>query len=437
MSEDPSRPSASGTASSAAAMLNQPIVIDCGSASMKAGFAGGTKPKVVVGTKVGTAKHQRVMPGGALEGEELLTSGKQRGRRLGSGAGGGGSAGGVTSYFVGRKLDEHRGAFLLEYPMERGSVVDGGWDAMELLWEHIYSKNNLNAKMDEHPVLLTESPHNPSSHREQLAEVFFETFRAPALFVAPPAVLSLYASGRTTGVVLDVGEGVTHCIPVYEGYALPHSIVRSDLAGGDVTKRLQLLLRKSGLAFSTTAEADFVSTMKEEVCYVSNRPTKDVSDFDTGGESGGGGASNANVAKAQYQLPDGEVIDISNERHRSSEVLFQPQLIGSEAKPIHDVLMSSILQSDMDLRSTLFSNIVLSGGSTLLPGLGDRLLYEVRARAPERTRIRISAPLKECILLGAVEVSWLVWQRLRICGLGRASMKSMEAIFCIAVRCNW
>jgi centractin len=132
--------------------------------------------------------------------------------------------------------------------------------------------------------------------------------------------------------------------------------------------------------------------MKEEVCYVSNRPTKDVSDFDTGGESGGGGASNANVAKAQYQLPDGEVIDISNERHRSSEVLFQPQLIGSEAKPIHDVLMSSILQSDMDLRSTLFSNIVLSGGSTLLPGLGDRLLYEVRARAPERTRIRISAP---------------------------------------------
>lgn len=411
------------------------------------------------------------MPGGALEGEELLTSGKQRGRRLGSGAGGGGSAGGVTSYFVGRKLDEHRGAFLLEYPMERGSVVDGGWDAMELLWEvsvgcsvllgvvvlgwcwgrchvqramprclvwielhhctishfwscqwchhcllivfilslpmhnqqlylthnhrqlqHIYSKNNLNAKMDEHPVLLTESPHNPSSHREQLAEVFFETFRAPALFVAPPAVLSLYASGRTTGVVLDVGDGVTHCIPVYEGYALPHSIVRSDLAGGDVTKRLQLLLRKSGLAFSTTAETDFLSTMKEEVCYVSNRPTKDVSDFDTGGESGGGGASNANVAKAQYQLPDGEVIDISNERHRSSEVLFQPQLIGSEAKPIHDVLMSSILQSDMDLRSTLFSNIVLSGGSTLLPGLGDRLLYEVRARAPERTRIRISAP---------------------------------------------
>lgn len=348
-----------------------------------------------MGTKVGRAKHQRVMPGGALEGEE------QRTRRSGisiSGGGGGKqtSSSGITSYFIGNKLDEHRGAFLLEHPMERGSVVDGGWDAMELLWEHIYSKSNLNARMEEHPVLLTESPHNPTAHREQLAEIFFETFRVPALFVAPPAVLSLYASGRTTGVVLDVGEGVTHCIPVYEGYALPHSIVRSDLGGTDVTKRLQLLLRKSGLAFSTTAEVDFVSRMKEEVCYVSNVPTNEESDYDMGGNNnntGGSGATAASAsAKAQYQLPDGQVVNISNERHRASEVLFQPSLIGSEERPIDDVLMTSILQSDMDLRSTLYSNIVLAGGSSLLPGLGDRLLYEVRQRAPERTRIRISAP---------------------------------------------
>jgi centractin len=326
------------------------------------------------------------MPGGALEGEEKKSSSSKS------------SSSGITSYFVGNKLDEHRGAFLLEHPMERGAVVEGGWDAMELLWEHVYSKSNLNARMEEHPVLLTEAPHNPTSQREQLAEIFFETFRVPALFVAPPAVLSLYASGRTTGVVLDVGEGVTHCIPVYEGYALPHSIVRSDLGGIDVTKRLQLLLRKSGLAFSTTAEADFVSTMKEEVCYVSNVPTNEESDYDMSGgissnnNNNAGGGANTAAAKAQYQLPDGQVVTISNERHRASEVLFQPSLIGSEERPIHDVLMTSILQSDMDLRSTLFSNIVLSGGSTLLPGLGDRLLYELRQRAPERTRIRISAP---------------------------------------------
>lgn len=340
------------------------------------------------------------MPGGGLEGEEQRTRSSGVGTKKSRSTTTTSSSGsGITSYFVGQTLDQHRGAFLLEHPMERGSIVDGGWDAMELLWEHVYSKQNLNAKMEEHPVLLTEAPHNPSSQREVLAEIFFETFRVPALFVAPPAVLSLYASGRTTGVVLDVGEGVTHCIPVYEGYALPHSIVRSDLGGVDVTRRLQLLLRKSGLAFSTTAEVDFVSRMKEEVCYVSNVPTNDESDYDMGGgnnsssTAAGGGASNTGAAaKAQYQLPDGQVVTISNERHRASEVLFQPSLIGSEELPIHDVLMTSIRQSDMDLRSTLFSNIVLSGGSTLLPGLGDRLLYEVRQRAPERTRIRISAP---------------------------------------------
>eukprot|EP00804_Cyclotella_cryptica_P026458 CCRYP_008113-RC/>CCRYP_008113-RC protein AED:0.36 eAED:0.36 QI:0/0.5/0.66/1/1/1/3/196/402 len=354
---DPSKAAAAAASSSGGAMLNQPIVI--------------------CGTRVGTAKHLRIMPGGALEGEERLTSGKHSRAK---------PSGGVTSYFVGKTLDDHRGAFLLESPVERGSVVEGGWDAMELLFEHIYSKPNLNAKLDEHPLLLTEPPHNPTAHREHLAQIFFETFRSPALFIAPPAVLSLYASGRTTGVVLDVGHGVTHCIPVYEGYALPHSIVRSDLGGTDVDDRLKLLLRKGGLALETTAEKEFCRTMKEEVCYVSNVPTA--------GEENVTSSSNATSAasKAQYQLPDGQVIHISNERHLSPELLFQPSLIGSECHPVHDVLLTSILKSDLDLRSTLFSNIVLSGGSTLLPGFGDRLLYEVRSRAPERTRIRISAP---------------------------------------------
>jgi len=255
------------------------------------------------------------------------------------------------------------------------------------LVQHIYSKQNLNAKMDEHPVLLTEPPLNPTSHREQMAQIFFETYRAPALFVAPPAVLSLYASGRTTGVVLDVGHGVTHCIPVYEGYALPHSIVRSDVAGADVSSRLQALLRKSGLALGTTAETDFVHTMKEQVCYVNGVPVV-VGGAESDPRVGGG----SDPARAQYQLPDGQVVDLSTERYHSSEVLFNPSLIGSEEKSIQDVLLTSINRSDMDLRSTLYSNIVLSGGSTLTPGLGDRLLSEIRSKAPERTRIRINAP---------------------------------------------
>ncbi len=312
----------------------------------------------------------RIMPGGALEQEMQ------------------GTGSGPTSTFVGSKLDEHRGAFILDYPMDKGYVQDGSWDDMDKIFEHIYSKQNLNAKMDEHPVLLTESPLNPGTNREQLAELFFETYRAPAIFFSPPAVLSLYASGRATGVVLDVGEGVTHCVPVYEGYALPHSITRSDVAGRDVSKHLQLLLRKSGLAFTTTAESDLVKTMKEELCYVRQN---------TKGEGGISAAAKSNApsgddAKVVYQLPDGQTVNVSSERHQAPELLFNPSLIGSEELGVASTLVDSIMKSDLDLRQTLFSQIVLAGGSTCTPGFGDRLLSETRAKAPTHTRIRISAP---------------------------------------------
>ena len=256
---------------------------------------------------------------------------------------------------------------------------------MELLLSHIYSPANLNAKTEEHPLLLTESPHNDASHRRQLAELMFESFRTPALFLAPPAVLSLYASGRTTGIVLDVGHGSTHCIPVYEGYALPHSIVRSDIGGVDVDERLKLLLRRGGLALETTAEFEFCHRMKEEVCYLNSQPER------IGSSTLATASAASSAPTVPYQLPDGQVIQISNER-TAPELLFNPSLIGSEALPIHDVLLSSISKSDLELRSTFYSNIVLAGGTTFTPGFGDRLLHEVRARAPERTRIRISAP---------------------------------------------
>lgn len=104
----------------------------------------------------------------------------------------------------------------------------------------------------QHPVLLTEAPLNPRRNREKSAEIFFETFNSPAFFVSAQAILALYASGRTTGVVLDSGDGVTHAVPVYEGFALPHAITRSDVAGREVTQYLSLLLRRIGHVFHTS-----------------------------------------------------------------------------------------------------------------------------------------------------------------------------------------
>jgi centractin len=240
---------------------------------------------------------------------------------------------------------------------------------MEALWDHVYTgRDNLNASSDQHPVLLTEAPLNPLTNRENTAEIFFENFRVPAIYFAPQAILSLYASGRTTGVVIDVGEGVTHAVPVYEGFALPHSITRSDIAGRDITHQLQLLLRRSGLAFTTTAETQLVSSSAESSDPAKTLPT------------------------TTYQLPDGQIIHLGKERFRAPEVIFRPELIGSEELGVADALVNSIKKSDIDLRSVLYEQIVLAGGSTLFPGFGDRLLYEVRQRAPAHTRIRISAP---------------------------------------------
>jgi centractin len=204
-------------------------------------------------------------------------------------------------------------------------------------------------------------------------------------------------------VVLDVGEGVTHCVPVYEGYALTHSIVRSDVAGRDVTRRMQLLLRRSGLAFTTTAESDLVKKMKEELCFVQQVSSQTTTTTTTTGTTiqeqrnvGGGGGNKSGMdermVKVTYQLPDGQTVQVSEERYMAPEVLFQPSLMGSEEIGVANALVDSIMKSDLDLRPTLFSQIVLAGGSTCLSGFGDRLLSEVRMRCPVHTRIRISAP---------------------------------------------
>eukprot|EP00002_Diphylleia_rotans_P017892 TRINITY_DN3472_c0_g3_i2.p1 TRINITY_DN3472_c0_g3~~TRINITY_DN3472_c0_g3_i2.p1 ORF type:complete len:245 (+),score=57.41 TRINITY_DN3472_c0_g3_i2:201-935(+) len=201
------------------------------------------------------------------------------------------------------------------------------------------------------------------------------------MYIAMQAVLSLYASGKTTGVVLDSGDGVTHCVPIYEGFTMPFCITRLDLAGRDVTEHLQLLLRRSGSNFTTSAEKEIVRTIKEQVCYVAPG-IKSERDFALSTESN----------TTDYILPDGKKIKVGNERHQAPEILFQPSLCGRECMGVHEALTSTIQKADLDIRKTLYSNITLSGGSTLFQGYGDRLLHEVRKLAPEDIKIRISAP---------------------------------------------
>ena len=159
----------------------------------------------------------------------------------------------------------------------------------------------------QHPVLLTEPPLNPRANRDTAAQILFETFNVPALYTSIQAVLSLYASGRTTGVVLDSGDGVSHAVPVYQGFTVPNSIRRIDVAGRDVTEYLQTLLRKTGYVFHTSAEKEVVRHIKESVSYVALDPKKEEKEW---------AAAKLEQSKvAQYVLPDGNKLKVRKFRN--------------------------------------------------------------------------------------------------------------------------
>jgi actin-related protein len=209
----------------------------------------------------------------------------------------------------------------------------------------------------------------------------FETFNVPAFYVAIQAVLSLYASGRTTGIVVDSGDGVTHTVPIYEGYALPHAILRIDLAGRAITDWLSKIIMELGMTFSSSAEREIVRDIKEKLSYVALDYEAELTKYKE---------SAAN--DKPYELPDGNVITIQTQRFRAPELLFKPSFIGMEVSGIHELTFKSIMKCDIDVRKDLYGNIVMSGGTTMFPGIPERLSKEVTALAPSTMKIKVVAP---------------------------------------------
>jgi actin, other eukaryote len=342
-------PSAAAAAAHEFAADKTAVVLDNGSGLLKCGYAGEELPRAVFPAIVGRPKFQGVMIGM-----------------------------GNRDKFVGDEAQSKRGILSIKYPIEHGIVTN--WDDLETLWAHAIF-NELRIDPTELPFLLTEAPFNPKKNREKMVEIIFEKFNVPATYVAVQAVLALYASGRTTGVVLDIGDGVSHTVPIYEGFALPHAMMRMDLAGRDVTSSLQRLLTERGHHFASSAEQEIVREIKEQFAYVALNYAAEIERA----------KKDANM-ESFFTMPDGQIVTFSDQAFRCAESLFQPSLVGRDEQGIHSMLHQTVQKCDIDLRRDLYSNIVLSGGTTMLPNLPERLHAELVRMAPNDTKVKVVAP---------------------------------------------
>jgi actin len=289
-----------------------PIVCDNGSGVVKAGIAGEDAPRCIFPSIVGRPKNPGVIIGVEAKDE-----------------------------YLGEEAQQKRGVLKITYPIEHGIVKD--WDDMEKIWNHTFYVE-LRVSPDEHPIMLTEAPLNPKINREKMTQIMFETFSVPAMYVAIQATMSLYSAGRTTGLVCDAGDGVTHTVPIYEGFSIPHAVQRIQLAGRDLTDFLVKLMTERGHSFTSSAEREIVRDMKEKTAFI-------AIDFEACMKE----AQESSKYEKNYELPDGRVISIGSERFRCPELLFKPlELGGKEMDSIQDLTFKSIQECDVDVRRDLY-----------------------------------------------------------------------------------
>lgn len=321
-------------------MSLKPLVVDNGTGFVKCGYGGDNFPEHIFPSMIGRP---------LMRYEEEFKDVK------------------LQDIMVGDECAEHRAMLETSYPVENGIVKD--WAGMRHVYDYtFYNKMKLtSSQLKDQKILLTEPPMNPLNNQKRMYEEMFEHYEFGAAKVNIQAMLVLYAQGLLSGVVVDAGDGVTHIVPVYEGVVPPTLIKRLNVAGRHITRYLIKLLQLRGYAFNRTADFETVRQIKEQLCYVGY-------DLDVEKKL----ALETTTLVQSYTLPDGRVIKVAQERYEAPEVLFQPHLLEMEDKGLHEMLFNMIQEADIDLRPSFYQHIVLSGGSTMYPGLPSRLEKEMK-----------------------------------------------------------
>lgn len=328
---------------------NSAIIFDNGSGLFKAGFSEDFAPFVAFPTIVGKAKNQNLMIG--MDQKE---------------------------FYVGNEAASKMNLLQISNPIVRGVIED--WTKMEQIWQHTY-ENELVVDAQEHPVLVTQQPLMPMKYNEKLAETYFETFHVENFYSAITGVLALYASGKTTGIVLESGEGITHSIPIFEGFAIPYATIKLDIGGSDLTKYIVNLFKENGVNIAESAYEENFKQIKEKKCFVSYDFDSSVKEFQKNKSRDYGGT-----------LPDGTEVYITDQAFKCPEILFQPNKIDKDIYGIHEAIYQSIQKCNNSIRRDLYNSILLSGGNTMFSGINNRLFKEISALAPSTMPIKTKAP---------------------------------------------
>ncbi|XP_021278805.1 actin-related protein 4 [Herrania umbratica] len=382
------------------------IVIDLGSHTCKAGYAGEDAPKAVFPSVVGSIDQMDADDDNENNDSKTnnnnVDSNKPRGKR--------------RLYVGSQALGFRRDHMEVLSPLKDGVVVD--WDIVDSIWDHAF-KECLLIDPKEHPMLLAEPSFNTQQQRERTAELMFEKYKVPALFLAKNAVLTSFASGRATSVVVDSGGGSTTVAPVHDGYVLQKAVSSSPIGGEFLTDCLMKSLESKGIVIKPrysfkrkeiqlgvfqTVDIDFPNTTESYKLYSQRVIVSDIKECvcrapDTPYDE----SAYSNIPMTPYELPDGQTIEIGADRFKIPDVLFNPSLaqtipgmnnfaeIAPSFRGLPQMVIESINRCDVDIRKELFGSILLAGGTASMQQLKERLEKDLLEESPQAARVKVLA----------------------------------------------
>ncbi|CAN0916048.1 Actin-related protein 4 [Linum grandiflorum] len=384
------------------------IVIDLGSHTCKAGYAGEDAPKAVFPSVVGAIDQMEIddntngEKNSAVDSKTGLKDSERKGNR--------------KLYVGSQSLGFRRDHMEVLSPIKDGVVVD--WDIVDSIWDHAF-RECLLVDPKEHPMLLAEPSSNSQQQRERTVELMFEKYNVPALFLAKNAVLTSFASGRATALVVDSGGGSTTVAPVHDGYVLQKAVTSCPIGGEFLSDCLLKSLESKGVVIKPrysfkrketrpgefqAVDVDFPNTTESYRLYSQRVIASDIKECvcrapDTPYDE----ASYSNIPMTPYELPDGQTIEIGADRFKIPDILFNPSLaqtipgiesfaeVAPNVRGLPQMVIDSITRCDVDIRRELFGSILLSGGTASMQQLKERLEKDLAEESPQSARVKVLA----------------------------------------------